>query len=856
LAILVNILIKKLTYLILIGLIVWGCTTDKNAFLNRNYHYLTVKYNGFFNGNEAYKLAKNNIADNHEDDFDEILDVFQFGDEIVNKSEYPNLNRAIIKAAKMVDNHSMKFKIKGEEVEVNSMIDDSYLLVGKARFLKFDLISASETFLYIKKTYKEGIERYKASLWLALTFIYQENYVDAETLIKAIKEDKEFPKKFKDELVLYEAIAFKRSGQAEKAIIALEQAASLIKKRKLKRRIQFILAQMYQQKGDLKKASELYELIGKKATNYDLQFNAKINLAITHDGNGNEVISLLEKMLKDEKNKEYKDQIYYALAKVYERKGDEVNTISNYKKSAASSLKNQKQKGKAYLALGDYYFEQPDYLLASNYYDSCLIALPRTHSSYTEIYEKNLSLEELVKHIKIVKNQDSLLKVANMSNEERVDFINAKIESAKVDADEKAGLLETQKEEALANIAIQGSNGSNWIFDNPLLLIAGLADFKGLWGGRKLEDNWRRSDKTSLTFEASAEEVTVYENIPENQTVDFYLKDLPLGVDQKAIANDKIQKSYYQLGILYRDNFSDLEQSNFYFNKLINRYPKNLKEAISLYQLYRNYDKLKLYDRQGIVKNKILSDHAGSEYAKLLLNPGMLAEQEKNDQANEVKYGQLFTLYKSEKYETVINEVRLYKPNLTGGELAGRFDLLEAFALGNVFGKDSLEANLKKAYQKNMGTEVAAEIDLILGGLRREHQKKVKSKMDSLSKEKQFKASKSEPHYFVLIFNNKINKESELLNGLSDFNTNFFKNKALKVKVLAWNEDESILVVKPFKTEEEYSKYYLTVRDEFLKGKKETGDLFFTISKTNYTKFFKHKDVVGYVDFFKRNYIK
>ena len=190
-------MIKKLTYFILIGLIFWGCTTEKNAFLNRNYHSLTVKYNGFFNGNEAYKLAKNNIADNQEDDFDEILDVFQFGDKIANKSEYPNLNRAIIKAAKMVDNHSMKFKIKGEEVEVNSMIDDSYLLVGKARFLKFDLISASETFLYIKKTYKEGFERYKASLWLVLTFIYQENYVDAETLINAIKEDKEFPEKFK-----------------------------------------------------------------------------------------------------------------------------------------------------------------------------------------------------------------------------------------------------------------------------------------------------------------------------------------------------------------------------------------------------------------------------------------------------------------------------------------------------------------------------------------------------------------------------------------------------------------------------------------------------------------------------------
>ena len=836
-------------------LFLYACSTEKNAFLNKQYHYGTVKFNGYFNGNEAYKLAKKNIAESHKDDYDELLDVFKYGNETDNKTEYPNLDRATKKGAKMIDRHSMKFKVKTQEVEFNQMIDDCYLLIGKARFLKYDLESAKETFLYVQNTYEKGMERYKATLWLLMTYIYQENFVDAETLLKATKENKEFPEKFKDELALIEAISFKRSGQFEKAIPAFEKAIEDVKKRKLKRRIQFILGQLYQQKGDTKKASELYEIVAKKATNYDLQFNAKINLATTYEGNAREIIVLLQKMLKDSKNKDYFDQIYFALAQVYERQGNEDMTIKCYQLSAKTSVKNKKQKGKAFLALGDYYFDQPDYLKASNYYDSTLLIIDKKFPDYEVIANKKESLKDLVRHLKIVEEQDSLLKIASMSDAEREEFIEQKIQAARVKAEEEENKKEAAREKALNDALLQQNTGSAWIFDNPTALASGLAEFQGLWGDRPLEDDWRRSDKTSLTFNnLEQEEQDEVEKIPENQTAEYYMKNLPLAMDQQEVAKEKVLNSYYQLGVLYRDNFNDLPSSNFYFEKLNARFPKNPKEAVTWYQLYRNYDKTGNLEQKADVKQKVIKNYPESEYAQLLINPNMLAEQEQKAVVHEKVYEEVFQLYNAENYEEVIIRVEAYQGNLQAGELKGQFELIHAFSKGNLGGEDSLKHYLKKVYSNNLGTEIANEVDVLLGELRRKKDMEALAKKDSINADKKFVMSSGEPHYFMIIFGNETNKSDDVVNGITDFNNQYFSNLPLKVKSVAWNEKENAVIVKPFKTDKEWGNYYNTIKEKYLNESKELGDVYFNISTTNYKKLFQYKEVLRYVDFFQRTY--
>ncbi len=843
---------------LLIFVFICSCSTEKNSFLNRNYHYITVKYNGYFNGNESYKLAVKNIKASDKDDFDEFLDVFQYGNPKDNKSEYSNLDRCLTKGAKMIDRHSMKFKVASEDVEHNNMIDDCYLLIGKARFLKFDLEEAKETFLFVKNTFKKGDERYKATLWLIMTYIYQENFVDAETTIKSIEEDENFPEKLKDELLLIQAISLKRSGQFEKAIPEFEKAISLTKKKKIKHRLQYILAQLYQSQNNLTKASYLYKVVAKKATNYDLQFNAKINLATTYDGSGKDVIHILEKMLKDAKNIEYLDQIYFALAKVYEKQGNEKLAINNYKLSAKKSVNNLKQKGKSFLALGDYYFKQPDYLNASNYYDSCLNSLPTNFPKYQNINAKKESLKDLVKHLKIVQEQDSLLKIAKMTDEDRTELIENKIRKAKELEEEKKAIQEAKKEKALANASILGSNGATWIFDNPSLLVSGLSDFKASWGERPLEDHWRRVDKSSVDNFINDEESQITEDnvdvLPEDQTVQFYLKNLPFNVDQQEIANQKIINSLYQLGIIYRDDFNDLPKSIFYFESLNSRYPKNSKEAITFYQLYRNYDKINKINEKNIQKNKVIKNYPNSEYAQLLINPNMLAEQEQKSLHNDRVYEEIFYVFKKEQYEKVIAEVNAFEPNVKRSELKAKFHLIHAFAKGNLFGKDSLEFYLKKVKKENSGTEAADDATVVLERFESERKKIAKEKNDSIKKEKSFILAENEPHYFVLIYNNKKNKSSELLNMISNFNAEFYSTKSLKSKSISWSDNEDVIIVKPFMKNSESEHYYGTIKQKFIANNPKLGDLHFMISKTNYSKLFEFKELLKYIDFFKKNY--
>ncbi len=837
-------------------LILFGCSTEKDAFLNKGYHYTTARFNGYFHGNQAYKLAVKNVDNLHSDDYENILRIYRYGNLKINKQEYANLNRAINKAAKMIDRHSMKFKKKGKLIEKNKMINDCYLLIGKARLLKYDLQVAAEAFVFVKNTFDKQPIRFDAALWLIQTYIYQENFVDADADIQILKEDEEFPKKLKGELLLLETQVLIKTKKYIAAIKTLGESIGLLKERKFKHRLKFILAQLYQESGNLDKATELYHYIAKKSADYNLQFNAKISLAKTFNGTGEEIVSTFEKMLKDEKNKEYQDQIYFALAQVYEKQNKTTQAIANYKLAAATSVNNPKQKGRAFLALGDYYFNIPKYPMAANYYDSCLISLPKTYPSYDYIESKKKSLTELVMHLNTVYNEDSLQRIAGLSEEERLAFADDLIRKAQVDQELTEAAAEALRERSIAKAMAQGSTGESWIFDNPTMLNAGLAEFKSMWGDIKLEDNWRRSDKTSISFsDVQANNETLQKSdIPDNQTVNFYLKGLPKSEADFKKSDDKLRNAYYELATLYRDQFVDLNQSNYYFELLNSRYPQNKKKAETLYQLYRNYDKQGVTGKKEANKNLVLNEFPNSEYAQLLLNPNVIADKEQKNQLSNKRYEELYRFYKTNNFDAVIKGIDDLLPSLENTTVLPRFELLKAFAKGSLYGKDSLEIGLRSTRTKYLGTQVAKEIDLILGKLDSEKNKIMKNRNDSLTKAKTFNLTKSELHYFILIYSNNTVKSEELSNDLSNFNNSFFKNKNLKVKTIAWSDAENAIIVQPLLSEKDYYQYYTTVRDNFLAERINMGDLYFNISKTNYGKLFKYKEVVNYVDFFKKNY--
>ena len=443
-----------------------------------------------------------------------------------------------------------------------------------------------------------------------------------------------------------------------------------------------------------------------------------------------------------------------------------------------------------------------------------------------------------------------------MSEDDKLAFADELIRKVKLDEEIKEIEAEANRERALVKASVLGSNGESWIFDNPTMLSAGLAGFQEIWGDVRLEDNWRRSDKTSISFDnvQASNDALTSGLVPENQTVKFYLKGLPKTDEDFKKSDDKLKTSYYQLGIIYRDNFNDFKQSNLYFELLNSRYPKNKTRVEALYQLYRNYHKQNMLKNKALNKNLIITEYPNSEYAHLLLNPNAVADKEKSIKASNENYEALYMKFKEGNYQEVVTSINALLPELKDNPLAARFELLKNFSEGSLYGKEKMEDQLRKTQSKYIGSSVANDIELILEKLTLKRNKLQKEKQDSLMNDKAFKLSKSEPHYFVFIYQNKKTKGDELSKKISDFNKLFFDTKKLQIKNIAWSDQENALIVKPLLSEKEYYEYYTTFKNNFLENEMNSGDLYFNISKTNYTKLFKYKEVVNYVDFFRKNY--
>ena len=347
-----------------------------------------------------------------------------------------------------------------------------------------------------------------------------------------------------------------------------------------------MLAQLWLKKKEYAKASELFTEVIKLKPKYDMMFNAKINRALSYDSgseDSNDIKKMLTKMVKDGKNKEYLDQIYYALADIAFKENNEPLGIEYLQKSAASSVSNNKQKALSYLRLGELFFDKPEYVKSQAYYDSCLTVLPEDYERYETIYERSKALSNLVDNILIVQEEDSLQKMAN-DETYRNEVVEKLVQKAIEEEEQKKAALENE-----ANVNYLDNNTTNtvapstgkWYFYNPTTLGFGFTDFKKNWGNRKLEDNWRRSNKqtvanfddddlTETTDSAKTDSSKI--KINEKTTPEYYLQYVPLTAEKMNTSHNKIIEALYAIGNIYREDFEDYKNSTAAFEELIERY--------------------------------------------------------------------------------------------------------------------------------------------------------------------------------------------------------------------------------------------------------------------------------------------
>ena len=842
---------------ITIGLL--GCSKKKNGFTRRAYHNTTARYNGFFNAREIKKARFKEVYDGHKDDFSEIIPLFIYPSEEQSKSMYPDMDKIIEKTSTVIDRHSMYIKKK----EHNRWIDDCYMLMGQARFYKQEYFVGEEVFEYIAKAFKTEDVKYEALIWLARTYMELNTLTKAESYLTLI-EEKGVPKQYSSEFNALYADFYIRKNNYEEAIVKLTKALETTKSKNDKRRFNYVLAQLWLKKKEYGQASALFSKVIKLKPKYEMMFNAKISRALSFDPASeerNDIKKMLSKMVKDGKNAEFLDQIYYALADIAFKEADEPLGIEYLQKSAALSVSNNKQKALSYLRLGELFYAKPLYQESQAYYDSCLTVLPQDYSQYDIIYERSAALTRLVENILIVEMEDSLQRLAN-DEAYRNKAIEEMVNQAVRDEEIKKAELESEGNynnlNNNSNLASNLPNSGKWYFYNKTTLGFGFTDFQKNWGGRKLEDNWRRSNKeTVILFDEDLEDEldstkTDSILIDEKTTPEYYLQFIPLTDEKMNISHNKIIESLYSLGNIYREDFQDYKNSIISFEKLIERYDTCRYKLPSWYNLYR----ISLVTSNDPMKEKyktlILDNYPESEYARIIQDPSYNKVTRENKKRVDNYYSIVYNLYTDELYDKVLIRCEKAKAIFADNHLQDHFDFLAAMAKGHTNTLDTFKLALQNVIVKHPKTDVSAEAQRILNLIK----KGIKVDTETVTTEIPYTHVFSSDFNFILILPGKINKTNKYKVDISNFNSTYYSGKSLDVSNIFIDPLNQLIIVKGLKGYDEAIDYFKSfkINDTNLKDLNLEEYQYLLISKDNFALFYKNKDIKGYTTFFDKNF--
>jgi tetratricopeptide (TPR) repeat protein len=853
-------------------LLLGACSTKKNTFVNRTFHNITSKYNGYFHAKEIVKEAQKRIEAEHKDDYRKILPVYSLGDDATAKSVIPDMEKAFKKCSEVIKYHSMLIRGK----EYCDWIDNTYFVIGQTHYFKKEYYIAAEVFDYVAKEYKAKDTKHLAMIWQLRSYNENGSFANAQLILDLLNSDRTLPKELKGDLALAHADYLMKRESYELAAEQLNKALALTKKKSQRARITFILAQLYQRTDQCKKASRLYTEVIDMNPKYEMVFHSKINRAKCAEGRNNRGIKEeLVKMSKDAKNKEFLDQIYYTLGEIEYKENNESKAIYYFKESVAASVSDNYQKSLSYLKLADIYFKQPEYELAQAYYDSTVSILPKDFPNYDYIVEKKNSLTELIKNIKIVAYQDSMLRIAAMSEDERDRYAERMIQKAIDEEKKKQEEEELKKQQQMLaqnnpNVQQQQNQGagSNWYFYNQATVNFGITDFKKKWGDRKLEDNWRRSNKAAILEnfdeEDKEEEALVSDNGDTTKTKssgkskdikskEYYLQNVPLTAEKQAKAHDAIKDALYNCGTIYKEQLQDYMNAILAFEEIIKRYDTTKYHLPLYYQLYRLSNLVNDSQRAEKYRNILKTKYPNSPYAKLIDDPEYLKTAKAELSEIEKFYASTYELYSQKQYAAVVARSIQSDSLYPKSKYAPQFHYMKAMSLGALKGPQVLEEELKKLIVLHPQNEVKKKAEEMLEII---YSVQADADTSTIDVATQFTHVKNATHTCIIIVKDKSKDLSEAKNAVSDFNNTFYPSKGLNVSSTFLGNDQ-LIIVASMEDKTNAMKYYNNIISETGISAALSGVAYqiFVITGDNFQKLFKEKNIDQYQDFFERRYL-
>ena len=847
-----------------------GCSTQKNTSASRWWHSFNARYNTYYNGSLAYIDASLEKENGNKDNFTEMLPLYTVGNKASRELGKGNFDRAIEKCQKAIKLHSIKKrpewnksrKKNAKDIEwlnrreYNPFLWKAWLLMGRSQFMKGSFDEAASTFAYMSRLYATQPAIYgKARAWLARCYVEQDWLYDAEDVITKIKRDSLNWRAQKDWDYTY-ADYYIRTGRYQEAIPYLRKVIKHEGRRKQRAREWYLMGQLQTAVGNRQAAYKAYRSVIRQQPPYELEFNARIAMTeVMATGKWKQMVGRLKRMARNDNNKEYLDQVYYAIGNIYMNQKDTVQAIAAYEKGNAKSTRNGIEKGVLLLTLGDIYWAKEDFSNARRCYGEAIGLLDKDRKDYKQLSDRSKILDELVPHTDAVHLQDSLQALAKMSEKDRNAAIDRVIEALKKkekeerDAQAEAEAQRVQAQNGGSANADQRNNITNntqqkkdaiWYFYNPMAVSQGKATFQKLWGKRENVDDWQRVNKTVVAQTQGVEEMTdemrdslanvaqmedSLANVADSAQNDphkreYYLAQIPFTEEQVEASNLLIMDGLYNAGVIFKDKLDNLVLSEKELRRLADDYPTYEHMDNAYYHLFLLYSRMHQPQTAASYLEKLKSGFPDSEWTTLLSDPHFVENSRYGVHLEDSLYAATYDAFKADKFMEVKNNVQISATRFPLGANRDKFIFFDGMAKLNSGDAKGCVDDMKIVVDKYPKSEVSTLAGMIVNGVNAgrklhggkfdisdvwERRAEVMSDSDSI-KTRKFTAERNVDFSFIIAYQTDSINENQLLFELAKYN---FSNFLVRNFEIAREEVEGLerMVISGFKSYDEALQY-------------------------------------------------
>lgn len=882
-------------FVALVALMLASCSTQKNTFVSRQYHNVTAYFNYYYNANDIHTTSLKKAEKQFSYNYTLPVPMLLLGEEQMKSAVSGDMDRAIEKCTNLISKHSITVKpqrstglVMGDEKKFYNQNEfvrwarEAWYLAAQSQAWKGDLDRSQLAFEYISIRYPNTPMWYSAQVWLARLAILRSSFVEAGDKLNEISKNYKLPRTNDFRHLLNSTYAFYYLEQNDivSAMPYISKSIRYASKRPDRLRYTYLLAQLQQQQGDNKKAAENYRKALHLSPSYEMAFSIKINSIALGGVKGESLKKELLKLARDDKNRDYLDQLYYTLGNMEWQGGNEAKAIEYYKLSARRSTNNDNQKGMSYLVLANYHFEKAIYVEAQGYFDSSIALLDRNYPNYDEIATKTRFLGRLVDNLNTISKEDSLLRVASMPKGERDALIASLI--AKVREAEEAKRLEEQEEQQRAMqyqqqqrynaVNADEKESGKWYFYNQNSLSYGQSEFQMKWGKRKLEDNWRRKNKAETmgdnafatqTDTAGTGTGAAPKKELSNKSPEFYLVNLPMSDSLKRVANVKIKESMLRVAEIYQADLSDLNEAKKAYQMFIMRYPDDPLAASVYYSLYKIALEQENASEAQQYKAQLIASYPQSPYAMMLANPEYAENLKKQQSIIEQKYENAYNLYNSGDYSKAHAAVVEALTKHGESKLVPKFLLLDALCTGKTVGASEMKkalAEISSKYPKtDEGQQAGAIVKTIEArelSLATEQQTTTDTPAAGASVVQQQIFSQPQGEHMVVVLVPKKTDVNQLKFNVITFNVDNFIETDLNVSNAPFSDFVEMITITGLKDLKMASNYFarISTEEQIFASMEKNEYQMFVISTQNFAVFLEDKSISNYLDFFKKNY--